>query len=164
MTHPRATDDVDLARLQAIYEQVTDEHDAFSRAFGEVASTIDWTAQEVITFYNVINMAISIGATRLARQLAKQGHELYPDSDDLTRIYRIFFPPIPSWKASPAVPGIGASMRWLKEHKGQYTGMWIALKDGELIGTAPTRDALIDQLGPTTIEDHILVAQMGPLE
>lgn len=42
----------------------------------------------------------------------------------------------------PPIAGLGRSMKWLKENRQNYQGEWIAIKNGELLGHAPSREEL----------------------
>jgi hypothetical protein len=52
-------------------------------------------------------------------------------------------------------------MLWLQDHRGEYSSLWVAVKNGQLIGTAATRDALINQISPFAAEDRVTVTRMG---
>ncbi len=158
-TQPHVTEDVDLARLQAIYEQLFPEN-LPATEFVRAIERIDWDTKNAKAFDEAIRMAISLDATRLAEHLANRGHELYPENDTLARAARIFGPPRVLARNLPPAPGLRDSTLWLKEHRREYLNQWIALKGSQLIGSAATRAELLRMIEPVSRADNVLVIRV----
>lgn len=158
-TQPHITEDIDLARLQAIYERLSLENLPVTE-FVRAIESIDWDTKSAEAFDEAIHMAIGLDTTRLAERLARRGYELHPESDALRRAVIVLGPPRVLKRDLPPVPGLRYSMAWLREHGHEYSGQWVALKDGTLIGNAPTRDNLLNLIGPITREDNVLVTRI----
>ena len=48
----------------------------------------------------------------------------------------------------PAQPlHLTAAQSWFKEHASQYTGQWVAVRGGALLGSAPTLQELHKRIG-----------------
>ena len=48
---------------------------------------------------------------------------------------------------TPSQPEAVKDIQWLKVHRSEYTGQWVALLRGELLGEASTLKELISQVG-----------------
>ena len=112
------------------------------RGFLNAYYAMDWSGQSPEILVRVIRLALQVGAHVAARQLAKLGHESYPDHAILEQLYSIFFSSLPG-RWSPARPDVAANMKWMKLHANEYRGQWIALKNGSLLGAARAFSDLI---------------------
>lgn len=86
-------------------------------------------------------------AIPLARQLAEHGTVLYPVNAELSQMSRVIAPPkvIKSTRATD--PEQRLTMLWLSEHGQEYYGQWVAIRNGEFLGSAMTRPELVEILG-----------------
>jgi hypothetical protein len=123
------------------------------QAFIEAARNIQWELRPPEDFLRAIQLAFAAGAHLYARILATRGAEQFPDHQELQKYARILAPPRIIRNNLPPDPTIRANREWLKAHGGEYKGQWIALRNGELLGTASTLGELKEQIGQT---DNIL--------
>ncbi len=100
-------------------------------------------------FINRVEEAFRTGAFALARDLSVEGAERYPDHSDLQQYARVLAPPRVVKCNVPPNPSVRANRDWLKEHRQEYQGRWIALRSGELADTANSLDELVGQVGET---------------
>ncbi len=96
-----------------------------------------------------IKQAFETDKPRLAERLAKEGAERYPEHVELQKYAQVLAPPIV--KAVSSTPEsratVKANRQWLKAHRNEYVGHWIALKNGELLHVSPTFDELTAVVG-----------------
>src|SRR5574341_1765008 len=142
-------------RLKAAYEQAASDPEE-SAAFYDAVRRISWKTVPAAQLKQAIDMAVSVGAVQLASELAMLGSETYPDSDSLARYARILAPSKVTRLEGPAAPGAAASMAWIREHAGRYRGLWVAVEEGRLLGTAASRKELVRQLGDA-VKPHTLL-------
>ena len=130
-----------------------------SSAFIEYIEHLPSNGSRPNVFATAIGLALSSDAIQIARQLAERGHELYPDHAELNQLYRVLAKPLAISLRNQTSPEQAASMHWLNAHSQDYIGLWIALRGGELLGTAPTRKALMDHLR-TSADDEVLITRI----
>ncbi|MCI0394981.1 MAG: hypothetical protein L0322_08570, partial [Chloroflexi bacterium] len=94
------------------------------------------------SFFNVRNLGL------VARNLALEGAERYPDHVELQKMARILAPPKVTVSKRPPDPGIKGNMAWLNTHWDEYKGQWVALRGGQLLAMADSFEGIIDQVGP----------------
>ena len=100
-------------------------------------------------FINGIEEAFRTGAFALARDLSVEGAARYPDHSDLQQYARVLAPPKVVKSNLPPNPSVRANRNWLKEHRQEYQGRWIALRSGELAGVANSLDEVVRQVEDT---------------
>ena len=100
-------------------------------------------------FINGVEEAFRAGAFALARDLSVEGAERYPDHSELQQYARVLAPPKVVESNLPPNPSVRANRDWLKEHRQEYQGRWIALRSGVLAGVANSLDELVGQVGET---------------
>ena len=118
-------------------------------AFLEAARSIQWETCPPEDFLRAIQFAFAAGAHLYARILATRGAQLYPQHQELQKYARILAPPKVIARNLPPDPTLRANRAWLKAHWGEYKGQWVALKNGDLLGTAPTLNELTNRIGQT---------------
>ncbi|ETW95623.1 MAG: hypothetical protein ETSY1_29880 [Candidatus Entotheonella factor] len=129
------------------------KHDAESRNGGSSSkhdpNPTSRSADEVI---QTISEALATGQNGLARQLAMDGARQYPSHAQLQTYARILAPPV--MKSVPSTPKSRAAVKangiWLKAHRQEYMGQWVALREGALLRVADSYEALVADLGDTT--------------
>lgn len=89
-------------------------------------------------FVERVYNALAEGAHLQARELALEGHRLYPDNAQLRKMAELLAPPTVSNARTPADPTVTANQQWLRANANRYRGQWIALHNGELLSVAPT--------------------------
>jgi hypothetical protein len=132
-----------LQQLEAAVE--ANDH----RAFLAQIEGVDWSAHTPSDLLCAIQLALSLNLVWPARDLAKQGIQLFPDDEPLRRAARVFEPPTARMsRNNTPLKGIKESHNWLRDHAHEYRGQWIAVNQGRLLGAARTLDELrpiIDQ-------------------
>lgn len=124
------------------------------RAFLAVHEAMNWSGRPPEDFIYVIQLALSVGAYQVARHLSTQGAEYYSQHSKLQKYARILSPPKVIRNDLPPDPTLKTNRDWLKTHSESYRGQWVALRDGQLIGSADSLKSLVDQIGNT--EDILL--------
>lgn len=124
--------------------------------------SIDVTATSLASPGSVmqsVRLAIAAGSLSLARTLAAEGSHHYPESAELQKAAHILAPPKVLSHKLPPDPGIAANVDWLRDHREQYQGRWVALRDGVLLKDAPSRGELMPGLGDLRAQ-RILVTKV----
>jgi hypothetical protein len=106
----------------------------------------DQAAETSEQFVIAIQAALAHDQPKLARVLAQQGHRLYPQHAQLARLATILAPP-QVVAALPADPDVGANLSWIKAHRAEYAGQWVAVAAGALRGAAPSLRELKTAVG-----------------
>lgn len=114
--------------------------------FLEVAEGIDWTQRSAAEFTRAVHLALAAGAHLFARKLARRGAEQYPDHEELQKLARILAPARVMTIDLPPDKSVRENQIWLREHADEYKGQWVALRDGDLLGAAPTADEVWERL------------------
>lgn len=115
-------------------------------AFAEVVNSIKWYYRSAEDYLKAVRLALSIGAHMQARKLAAEGGLRFPDNDELQKFARILAPSTIVDAHLPPDLNAAADMRWLKAHREEYYGQWVALHGGTLLVAAPSRKDLLAQL------------------
>jgi Arc/MetJ-type ribon-helix-helix transcriptional regulator len=93
--------------------------------------------------------ALRTGEFGRARQVAMDGAARYPAHAELAKSARVLAPPTVTIAPRKHTANIQANRAWLKAHRQDYAGQWIALHDGHLLAAAPSFDALAAQVDAT---------------
>jgi hypothetical protein len=99
--------------------------------------------------HTIMRQALSQENVHLARHLAALGRTLYPDDAEMATAVRVLAPPKVLEVKRPAKPGLNANTKWLRDNSSRYANQWVALRNGELLGTGQSRQDLVAQLGET---------------
>lgn len=110
---------------------------------------IDWQQRPAADFRRAIRWALAAGAHMAARNLAQEGANLHPSDQELQKFAYLLAPPKVIARDLPPDPAIRANRDWLRIHRVQYRGQWVALRNGELLATAASLHALTQQFGIT---------------
>ena len=127
-----------MARLEAA------AHAGDEMAFLDARRAMDWNNRSAKEYSQAVRWAIEAGAHKVARQLAVQGAERYPDHAELVKFARVLNPPKAFSSHLPPDPSAKADMDWFSKHSAEYRGQWVAVRNGSLLGAAPTIQALMD--------------------
>ena len=134
--------DAELAvLLQNVAQQQTMLHEL--AATRQEPRLSDTGAQFVVA----IEDALAHDQPVLARTLSQQGHRLYPQDERLVRLAIVLAPPRIIAADLPPDPGVGANMTWIKAHRAEYMGQWVALAAGVLRGVASSLGELKATVG-----------------
>ena len=145
-----------LARLELTASLAPDDVAAFAAAYRE----IDWDGREADEFVQAAKLALRAGAHLIARECALTGVKRFPEHPELQKIARILDPPPAAPVHSPPYTSWKPNKAWLEEHWDEYSGRWVALKDGVLLAAGGSFTDLINQVGDVRSKD-ILIAQVG---
>ncbi len=119
------------------------------RAFLEALRELDWEDRLPATFVRVVRLAFEAGAYEAARKVAADGVRRYPEDSEIQEYARVLSPPKASFRDAPPDPSIGADDEWLKAHRTEYRGQWVALRGGKLLGVAGSLRELVELVGDT---------------
>lgn len=132
-----------VAQLEAA-SQAGDE-----RAFVRAEKTLDWIERQPDDYIRVIQLALAAGAFQVARRLAEEGNYRFPGHTDIQKSANVLAPPKAIRSERANHPGLRLNHDWLKNHSDLFHNKWVALKNGELLGSASSFKELIDQVAPT---------------
>ena len=93
--------------------------------------------------------ALQVGEFGRARQVATAGAARYPDHAELAKSARVLAPPTVTRATRTHTVNIRANRAWLKAHRQDYAGQWVALRDGHFLAAAPSFDTLAAQVDAT---------------
>jgi hypothetical protein len=119
---------------------------------------IEWQRRPASNYVDAIQLALSIGAHHTARQLALLGASRFPKESELKKMAQILAPPIVA-ATSPADPSTQSDMGWLKAHWDEYKGQWVALREGQLLASADSSEAIEQQVGNVK-DTNILITKL----
>ena len=129
------------------------------RRFCEIAGEINWDSRSPEYFIAAIFLSSAAGANTQAIHLAHLGARQYPDNIELQKFAHILAPARVKPNNQPPQPEGTKDIQWLKDHRQEYSGEWVALLRGELLGSAPTLKGLIQKVGNPK-DTQILVTQV----
>lgn len=95
----------------------------------------------------IVKLALKAGAFIAARAVAEKGLARFPDNP-LFRQYvlSLSVPKVVSQNV-PHNPALQANRNWLNEHSHEYSGQWVALRNGTLLGASNSFEELFGQIG-----------------
>ncbi len=103
--------------------------------FSACIEDVDWSAHPPEHILKAIDMALLVGAARLAMDLAQESVRLFPDNPECQLAARVIAPA----KIVGTSPATGRDIRpnseWLKAHAREYRTQWVALRDGKLLAS-----------------------------
>ncbi|MEA3339110.1 MAG: hypothetical protein U9R15_04005 [Chloroflexota bacterium] len=117
------------------------------RAFGELVERIDWVTRSPDDLTTAIDLALSMGMSRLPMKLAQLGGRLFPDHERVQRAAYVLAPPVARVTHLPSARGLDDSSAWMQKHAGEYKGQWIAVREGRLLGAAYSFDEIEPLIG-----------------
>ncbi len=90
-----------------------------------------------------------------ARALAKQAHRDHPEDPELAVAAQVLAPPRVLRNDLPPDPTIRINMDWMEHEAHNYSGQWVAVKDGQVVASASTVRALKEQV--PDLKGHFVV-------
>jgi len=150
-------DDVDQAATWVRLLTAAETGD--SREFLSAYRSMDWTRRSPEQLVFVVRLSITAGHPLLARALASEGAQRYPEHAELQKAARVLAPPRVISHSLPPDPGIAANVDWLRDHRDQYQGKWVALRDGVLLKDASSREEVLSGMGDLRTQ-RILVTKV----
>lgn len=83
---------------------------------------------------------IERGGLHQAWEIASEGLALFPDHEELKKYVYILAPAKVTVVDRGGHPEIGADHEWMKTHRAEYWGKWVAIKNGELLAVGDSYD------------------------
>ncbi len=114
------------------------------------ATEMDRPPQSPDDYLQALAHALRVGEFGRARRVATAGATRYPAHAELAKSARVLAPPTVTRARRPHTADIQANRVWLKAHRQDYAGQWVALRDGHLLAAAPSFDALAAQVDATS--------------
>lgn len=130
----------DIVRLESVAQ------DGCERSFLKVLKDIDWRNWPAGELIKLIMLALKAGAHLAARQIASESLKRHPDNSDIQKYARGLAAPTVVSRDLPPNPTLKANREWLKTHSAAYRGQWVAIRNGELLGTAGSMKELTTQI------------------
>jgi hypothetical protein len=115
-------------------------------AFLVAAKSVEWSERTATEFLCATRLAPKAGAHLAARQISALGLERHPTNPQIQKFAYALAAPRTIGRALPPDPTVEANQKWLTEHAGEYTGKWVAVKNGRFLGAAASLRHLADQL------------------
>lgn len=119
-----------------------------AQGFGALASQVVWRDRSATDLISVIRLALQAGAPLVARNLSTEGLSLFAANEEVQKFARILA--VPVCERVDADPSSRLNREWLNAHVGEYSGQWVAIRDGQLVATAGSLRELIDRVGDTS--------------
>jgi Arc/MetJ-type ribon-helix-helix transcriptional regulator len=141
----QSAEDLVCAAVQVLQQQ-DDERGAPPPA---AATEMDRPLQSPDDYLQALAHALRVGEFGRARQLTLKGAARYPEHAELIKSAWVLAPPAVRRASRPHTADIQANRAWLKAHRQDYAGQWIALRDGYLLASAPSFDQLAARVGET---------------
>lgn len=132
--------------FQAI-EEAAQAHDI--RSFVTAIGTVNWKMCQPNDFIRAVDVALSLGAFAVARDISEKGHGKYPNHLGLLQHALVLAAPKIRRADLPVDARVKENENWLREHRHEFRGRWIALRSGEFLGSADTLADLIAKVGKT---------------
>lgn len=154
---------LDVSNLEDMYQMLeeaasSDDH----QAFAGLARGIEWIERQPKDLIRTIDLALMLDLVPLAQELAQRGKQLFPYDIHLQQAAKVLTPPIIIGKRPAQAKHLKASRDWLAEHSSEYRGQWIAVRDGILLGTAPTLKGLYGKIGLNANSADTVVVKILP--
>ncbi|MEZ4714400.1 MAG: hypothetical protein R3A44_44880 [Caldilineaceae bacterium] len=148
MHTPALTSDIDLnpsrpADPTLLWNQLAQAAEiGDTHAFVTVYRLIDWSTRKPAEFERAIQWALAAGAHLAARTLAATGAAKYPAHAELQKAARILAPPKVLRRNLAPDPTLRANHNWLRTHRLEYSGQWVALRNGQLLASGDSLQEL----------------------
>ena len=97
-------------------------------------------------FIQAMNEALGNGDLNEASKLSVAAIAHYPEHEEIQKYARILAPPKTTFHKLPPDPYAKIHQDWVMQHRTEYRGQWIALRQGELIADAASADELADKI------------------
>jgi len=117
---------------------------------------IDWTAASEDDFRQAIQSMVDAESDRRAWELAQIAQARFPANKWLANAARVLAPARVVGSGEIGVIGLNDSVEWTRAHQGEHRDQWVGIKEGKLIATAATYDALLDQLAAQQLADVLV--------
>lgn len=142
-SHHKDEVDEEMARLEEAAKT------GKASAFLAVQKAMAWEKRSPKDYIQAIQWALSVGAHLVARHLSAQGAGCYPHHAELQKYAHILAPPKVTRSDLPPDPTLTTNQAWLKSHRDAFLGQWVAIREGQLLGSAASLKSLVDQIDDT---------------
>jgi hypothetical protein len=115
--------------------------------FVRLVNTIDWQICPAEDHLQAVRLALQVGAHLTARRLSQEGVVRYPENPEMVKYADVLAPVKTIRTDLPSDPGVGKNNHWLKQHHDDYGGLWVALRDGELLAEGMSFKEVKQQVG-----------------
>lgn len=103
--------------------------------------------RSAVGYVREIQSALANGAYLQARELSARGAERFPKHVLLARYARVLAPPRVIGTSPATKTDLRANKQWIEANGSVYSGKWVALRDGTLLGAADFLKELTNALG-----------------
>jgi len=142
----------DQLAMLAAYARAGDK-----RNFVAAVKAMDWTQYKPAQLIQIIDLALSLELAGLAMKLARQGVDLFPEDERVQMAAHVLSPPVAhELEAQPAI-ALNNSTEWLQHHASQYRTQWVAIRDGQLLGSATS---LKELAAATPLDEQTVVTKV----
>jgi len=97
-------------------------------------------------FIHAIQTALKSGDYGTAQQLSIEAVKHYPKQEELLKYAHVLAPPKVTVDKRPLNRDTEVNQDWVRQHRNQYRGQWVALCNGHLLASANSINQLIEQL------------------
>ncbi len=116
-------------------------------AFLKTLNGISWQDRPALEFVRLIKLAFRAGAFAAARHIATEAMKCHPNAPELQKYVRVLTSQSRETVKPQSPVNTRANRSWLEAHSGEYSGKWVALRNGELLGVADSLTALVEEVG-----------------
>jgi hypothetical protein len=142
----------DQLAMLAAYARAGDK-----RKFVAAVEVMDWTQYQPAQLIQTIDLALSLGLASLAIKLAQQGVNLFPQDERVQMAARVLSPPVAHELELQPPNAVNSSTEWLQQHASQYRTQWVAIRDGQLLGSAAS---LKELAAATPLDEQTVVTKV----
>ncbi len=123
---------------------------------------VEWSARPPEHILKAIDMALLVGASRLAMCLSQESVRLFPDDPRCQWSARVIAPAhvVGTRPATARSKGLNASMDWVAAHAKTYRGQWVAVSHGKLVASASSLEELDEMIEDEEDPGSILVTKV----
>jgi hypothetical protein len=111
---------------------------------------MNWEQVEAKDFSRAIKSAMRIGLPLAARHISSFGAQYHPHNPEIRDYARLLAPASAKVINRPATSDQSPNIAWLKIHGAEYKGLWVALKDGRLLGADHALKSLVEKIADRT--------------
>lgn len=119
------------------------------RTYRRLMDQADWYSAPADVLDRAIGLAIGFGDMKRGKALTELGIRRFPEHEQIARTSLLFNPRPARVVKTPRRPvnWFRDSMEWIRQHVDEYEiGHWLAVRPGELVADASTRDGLDKKL------------------
>ncbi len=115
-------------------------------AFLKALTEINWQDKTSAEFVQSIKLAFRAGAFTAARCISIEAMKYHSNEPEIQKYVRVLTLQSRETVAPQTPVNTRANRTWLEIHSGQYSGKWVALRNGELLGVAESVTTLVEEV------------------